>query len=63
MFVCMFINMNIYTGTYKVYLFPQSACEAEYEDNAAEQRRQNGKLLRYGQIIQVSSLSLSSSTS
>lgn len=35
------------------YFFPQLAAQAENADNAAEQKRQLGKRVRYGEIIQV----------
>jgi len=32
----------------------QFAADAEKEDNIAEQKRQHGKRVRYGEIVQVS---------
>ena len=37
----------------RVYLFLQIGADAEHEDNISEQKRQLGKKLVYGQIIQV----------
>ena len=35
-------------------LWLQLAAQAEEDDNIAEQRRQHGKRVRYGEVIQVS---------
>ena len=35
-------------------IFTQASAAAENEDNVAEQRRQLGKKVRYGEVIQVS---------
>ena len=37
-----------------VSLCPQAAAMAENDDNIAEQKRQDGKRVRYGEVIQVS---------
>jgi len=34
----------------------QLAADAEHEDNISEQKRQNGKRVRYGEVIQVRQL-------
>ena len=35
-------------------MYFQLAADAENEDNISEQKRQNGKRVRYGEVIQVS---------
>ena len=37
-------------------MLTQVAAEAERDDNVAEEKRQNGRRLRYGQTIQVRGL-------
>jgi hypothetical protein len=36
-----------------VFRVTQFAADAENEDNVAEQKRQHGKRVRYGEVIQV----------
>lgn len=46
----MFINVKFIL---KLDIFTQHAAEAENADNAAEQKRQMNKRVRYGEIVQV----------
>ena len=52
------LQIKLHNNMYSYIFFLQIAAEAENTDNAQEQKRQMGKRVRYGEIIQVQFTSL-----